>query len=62
MPITVSKPIDEGNIATTLKLVLQEVVKQNKVCTVLTKSSIEGLGTGGARVLLTFDDAKCAKP
>ena len=61
MPITVTKPIAEGDVAATLKLVLQEVVKQNRVCTVLTKSTLVGLGTGTAQVVLTFDDAKCAK-
>jgi hypothetical protein len=61
MSITVTKPIAEGDVAATLRLVLQEVVKQNKVCTVLTKSKIEGLGTVEARVVLTFDDAKCDK-
>lgn len=61
MTFTVTKPIAEGDVAATLKLVLQEVAKQNKVCTVLTKARIEGLGTAEARVLLTFDDAACEK-
>lgn len=39
----------------------KEVVKQNKVCTVLLKSSVENLGAGEARMRLTFDDAKCKK-
>lgn len=61
MSIIVTKPVAEGDVAATLKLVLQEVVKQNKVCTVLSKFTFEGLGTGAARVVLTFDDAKCEK-
>lgn len=61
MPFTVTKRIAEGDVAATLKLVLLEVVKQNKVCTVLTKSSLENLGTSEARVHLIFDDAKCRK-
>ena len=59
MSFTVTKPIAEGDVAATLKLVLQEVVKQNKVCTVLTKSRIVGLGTAEASIQLTFDDAAC---
>lgn len=62
MTITVPKPIAEGDVAATLRLVLQEVIKQNRVCTVLTKFRIEGLGTSDARVLLTFDDALCEMP
>jgi len=61
MTFTVTKPIAEGDVAATLKLVLQEIVRQNKVCTVLTKSRVEGLGTGQAQVVLTFDDAACEK-
>jgi len=61
MTFPVAKPIDEHDVATTLELVLQEVVKQNKRCIVLTKSSVEDLGTANARVILTFDDAKCEK-
>lgn len=61
MQFTVTKPIAEGDVAATLKLVLQEVVKQNKVCTVLTKSRVVGLGTVEASVILTFDDAGCEK-
>ena len=61
MSFTVTKPIDEGDVAGTLKLVLQEVVKQNKVCTVLTKSRIVGLGTAEASVVLSFDDVSCEK-
>ncbi len=61
MTFPVEKPINELDVAATLALVLQEVVKQNKRCIVLTKSSVVGLGTGTARVVLTFDDAKCEK-
>lgn len=61
MPFPVNVVIDEADVAATLKLVLQEVVKQNKVCTVLIKSSVEHLGTQNARVVLTFDGAKCEK-
>jgi hypothetical protein len=61
MQFTVTKPIAEGDVEATLKLVLQEVVKQNKVCTVLTKSRIVGLGTAQSSVVLTFDDAACEK-
>lgn len=61
MPFPVTKPIAEGDVAATLRVVLQEVVKQNRACTVLTKSTIEGLGTEEARVILMFDDAKCEK-
>ncbi|MEO8314204.1 MAG: hypothetical protein ABI645_05360 [Pseudomonadota bacterium] len=61
MPFSVTKQIAEGDVAATLKAVLQEVVKQNRACTVLTRSTVEGLGTEEARVILTFDDAKCEK-
>lgn len=61
MPFPVTISIAEGEVAATLKLVLQEVVKQNKVCTSLTKSRIEGIGTEQARVILTFDDSMCKK-
>jgi 2-methylaconitate cis-trans-isomerase PrpF len=59
MSFTVSKPIAEADVAATLRTVLQEVVMQNKVCTALVKSRIEGLGTAKAKVVLTFDDAAC---
>ena len=59
MSFTVSKPIAEEDVEATLKLVLREVIKQNKVCTVLTKSSVADLGTSDAHVVLTFDDEKC---
>jgi hypothetical protein len=62
MSFPVTKPVNEGDVAATLKLVLQEVVTQNKVCTVLTKWEIKGQGTPEARVVLSFDDAKCEKP
>lgn len=61
MPSTVTKPIDEGDVAGTLELVLKEIVKQNKVCTVLTKSRVVDLGTAEASVELTFDEARCEK-
>ena len=53
------KPIAEGNVAATLKLVLNEVVSQNKECTALVSFSIEKLGTVDAKVVLVFDDAQC---
>jgi hypothetical protein len=59
MPFSVSKSINEADVAATLRLVLQEVVRQNRACTVLTRSSIQGLGTHAAKVVLTFDDASC---
>lgn len=61
MIFQVIKPIAERDTVATLKLVLQEVVRQNKACTVLTRSSIQGLGTPHAQVVLTFDDALCNK-
>lgn len=61
MTFTVTKPIAEGDVAATLKLVLQEIVRQNKVCTVLTESRLEGLGSAQARVLLTFDESGCER-
>jgi len=61
MPFPVNVDINEADVAATLKLVLQEVVKQNKRCTVLIKSSVENLGTPKACVVLTFDGAKCEK-
>jgi len=59
MTFIVEKSIDEKNVATSLTLALQEVVKQNKHCIVLIQFSLEGLGTAKARVVMTFDDAKC---
>lgn len=61
MPFSLNVAINEADVAATLKLVLQEVVKQNKRCTVLIKSSVENLGTPNACVALTFDGAKCEK-
>lgn len=54
-----SKPIAEGDVAATLKLVLNEVVSQNKVCTALVSFRIEKLETADAKVVLVFDDAQC---
>ena len=59
MTFTVEKCIDEKDVDTSLSQALQEVTKQNKRCIVLTKFSVEGLGTTKARVVLTFDEAKC---
>lgn len=61
MSFPVNVNIDEADVAASLKLVLQEVIKQNKRCTVLMKSSVENLGTPNACVALTFDGAKCEK-
>jgi hypothetical protein len=61
MTFTVERSIDEQDVAASLTQALQEVKRQNKVCIVLTKFSVEGLGTAQARVVLTFDDAKCKR-
>jgi hypothetical protein len=61
MTFIVEKSIDEQDVTTSLSQALQEVKKQNKVCIVLTKFSVEGLGTANARVVLTFDEAKCRR-
>ena len=65
MQFTATKPIAEGvvgaTVGATLKLVLQEIVKQNKICAVLTESRVVGLGTAEASVILAFDDAGCEK-
>lgn len=61
MTFIVEKSIDEQDVTTSLSQALQEVKKQNRVCIVLTKFSVEGLGTANARVVLTFDEAKCKR-
>ena len=61
MTFIVEKSIDEQDVATSLSQALQEVKKQNKVCIVLTKFSVEDLDTANARVVLTFDEAKCKR-
>lgn len=59
MTFQVIKPIDEQDAVATLRLILQEVVRQNKACTVLIRSSFKDLSTPNAHVVLTFDDANC---
>lgn len=54
-----SKPIAEGDVAATLRSVLDAVVFQNKGCTALVSFRIEKLGTVDAKVVLVFDDAQC---
>lgn len=59
MTFQVNKPINERDAVATLNLVLQEVVGQNKACTVLRQWSFKDLSTPNAHVVLTFDDATC---
>ena len=54
-----SKPIAEGDVAATLRSVLDAVVFQNEGCTALVSFRIEKLGTVEAQVVLVFDDAQC---
>lgn len=57
-----SEPIAEGNVAATLKSVLDAVVFQNEECTALVSFRIEKLGSVDAKVVLVFDDAQCLRP
>lgn len=59
MTFQVTKPINERDAVATLNLVLQEVVGQNKACTMLIRWSFNDLSTHNAHVMLTFDDATC---
>jgi hypothetical protein len=57
-----SVPIEEqADVVITLKRALNMVISNNEPCNQLVAYRTENPGTGDAKVVLVFDDAKCVE-